>query len=415
MAVKYLVLANQKAAKLNAMDEAKTYFDEVMALLDALAETEENRQRRICLLVNQGIVFFLLFKFPEYYDLLTRYEATARGLDNPELLGAFYARLGQCEYSFGHYDRAIHTLTKAIKLSKEAGSLEDLEYAYMFLIASHFDLSDYDQVFSLKEDALPIFEQKFDPRWYVYILSLTSRACSYLCRWDESAEIGKNALSVAEEYSDNSLITFASWNLSINYGWEVDIVRAIEYGELALEKAQTHGDMAWAQRSLGWALCRAGKHKKGIELLVNVLPTFGAGQFLSGETDLLCFLGEGYFLTGDEYKARQTLEEGLEIASRCGARYYIGFANRLLGEISLRNEPFQATTYLQRSIAILEEIKAENELALAYKVYAQLLKQKQQIAETRVYLSKALEIFERLSTLLEIEKVREILAELPEA
>ena len=254
-----------------------------------------------------------------------------------------------------------------------------------------------------------------DSRWYVYILSLTSRACSSLGRWDEAAEIGKKALSVAEEYSDNSLITFASWNLSINYGWEVDIVRAIEYGELALEKAQTHGDMAWAQRSLGWALCRAGKHKKGIELLVNVLPTFGAGQFLSGETDLLCFLGEGYFLTGDEYKARQTLEEGLEIASRCGARYYIGFANRLLGEISLRNEPFQATTYLQRSIAILEEIKAENELALAYKVYAQLLKQKQQIAETRVYLSKALEIFERLSTLLEIEKVREILAELPEA
>ena len=184
---------------------------------------------------------------------------------------------------------------------------------------------------------------------------------------------------------------------------------------MAIEKAQEKADIAWAQRSLGWALCRAGKHKKGIELLVNVLPTFGAGQFLSGETDLLCFLGEGYFLTGDEYKARQTLEEGLEIASRCGARYYIGFANRLLGEISLRNEPFQATTYLQRSIAILEEIKAENELALAYKVYAQLLKQKQQIAETRVYLSKALEIFERLSTLLEIEKVREILAELPEA
>jgi tetratricopeptide (TPR) repeat protein len=397
------------------MEEAKTYFDEVSALLDALPETEENRQRRICLLVNQGIVFFLLFKFPEYYDLLTRYEATARGLGNPELLGAFYARLGQCEYSFGHYDRAIQTLTKAIKLCKEAGNLEDLGYAYGFLVTIHFDLSDYDKIFSSKEDALLIFEQKFDPRWYVHILSIASRACSSLGRWAEAAKIGKKALSVAEEYSDNSLITFASWNISINYGWEFDIVRAIEYGELAIEKAQTHGDMAWAQRSLGWALCRAGKHKKGIELLVNVLPTFGAGQFLSGETDLLCFLGEGYFLDGDEHKARQTLETGLEIASRCGARYYIGFANRLLGEISLRNEPFQATTHLQRSIAIFEEIKAENELALAYKVYARLMEGKHQIAEARVYLSKALKIFERLGTLLEIEKVREILAELPEA
>jgi tetratricopeptide (TPR) repeat protein len=414
-AVQYLDLANQKAARLYAMEEAKTYFDEVMAILDALPETEENRQLRIFLLVNQGIVFFLLFKPPEYYDLLTRYEPIARGLGNPKLLGAFYTRLGQCEYSFGHYDRAIQTLTKAIKLSKEAGNLEDLGYAYGFLVTIHFDLSDYDKIFSSKEDAFLIFEQKFDPRWYVHILSIASRACSSLGRWAEAAKIGKKALSVAEEYSDNSLITFASFNISINYGWEFDIVRAIEYGELAIEKAQTHGDMAWAQRSLGWALCRAEKHKKGIELLVNVLPTFGVGQYLSGETDLLCFLGEGYFLAGDEHKARQTLEKGLEIASRCGARYYIGFANRLLGEISLRNDPFQATAHLQRSIAIFKEIKAENELALAYKVYARLMEKKHQIAKARVYLSKALKIFERLGTLLEIEKVREILTELPEA
>jgi tetratricopeptide (TPR) repeat protein len=330
------------------------------------------------------------------------------------LLGAFYARLGQCEYSIGHYDQAIHTLTKAIKLCKEAGNLEDLGYAYGFLVTIHLDLSDYDKIFSSKEDALLIFEQKFDPRWYVHTLSIASRACSSLGRWAEAAKIGKKALSVAEEYTDNSLITFASWNISINYGWEFDIVRAIEYGELAIEKAQTHGDMAWAQRSLGWALCRAGKHKKGIELLVNVLPTFGAGQFLSGETDLLCFLGEGYCLAGDEYKAKKTLEKGLGIASRCGARYYIGFANRHLGEMSLRNEPFQATTHFQRSIAILEEIKAENELAMAYAGYGRLLKKQNEIARAREYLTKALEIFERLRTPIEPEKIRGILAELPE-
>jgi class 3 adenylate cyclase/ribosomal protein L40E len=56
-AVKYLDLANQKANKLNAMVEAKAYFDEAMDLLDALSETEENQHRRISLLVNQSIVF----------------------------------------------------------------------------------------------------------------------------------------------------------------------------------------------------------------------------------------------------------------------------------------------------------------------------------------------------------------------
>ena len=184
---------------------------------------------------------------------------------------------------------------------------------------------------------------------------------------------------------------------------------------MAIEKAQTHADIAWAQRSLGWAWCRAGKPKKGIELLINVLPNFRTGHLLSGETDLLCFLGEGYWLAGDESKAKQTLEEGLGIANRCGTSYYIGFANRLLGEISLRTEPSQAATQLQCSIAILEGIKAENELALAYKGYGRLLKQKHQIAEARGYLAMALEIFERLGTQLEPERVRKELIGLPEA
>jgi tetratricopeptide (TPR) repeat protein len=130
--------------------------------------------------------------------------------------------------------------------------------------------------------------------------------------------------------------------------------------------------------------------------------------------NLLCYLGEGCWLAGDEYKAKKTLEEGLEIASNCGTRYYIGFANRLLGEMSLRNEPFQAKTHFQGSIAILEEIKAQNELALAYKGYGRLLKQKHRIAEARSYLTKALDIFEQLGTLLEPDRVEEELDELPE-
>jgi len=141
-AVEYLDLANQKAIRVNAMEEAKAYFDEAMALLDTLPETEENRQRRISLLVNQGIVFFLLFKHPEYYDLLTRYEPTARGLRNPELLGALYARLGHCGYSFGNYDQGIQTLTRATELAEASGNVEEAGYAYVFRELCHLDRGD---------------------------------------------------------------------------------------------------------------------------------------------------------------------------------------------------------------------------------------------------------------------------------
>jgi tetratricopeptide (TPR) repeat protein len=86
-----------------------------------------------------------------------------------------------------------------------------------------------------------------------------------------------------------------------------------------------------------------------------------------------------------------------------------------LGEINLKSDLVQAAAHFEKSIAVLQEIKAENELALAYVSYGRLHKQQSQIAQAREYLMKALEIFERLGTLLEPNKVREILAELPEA
>jgi tetratricopeptide (TPR) repeat protein len=128
-----------------------------------------------------------------------------------------------------------------------------------------------------------------------------------------------------------------------------------------------------------------------------------------------CILGAGYWLAGEDDKARQTLEEALEIADRCGARYYLGWAQRLLGEIALKTNLARAAAHFEKSIAVLQKIKAENELALAYAGYGRLYKQKGQIAKAREYLTKALKIFERLGTLIEPEKVREVLVELLEA
>jgi tetratricopeptide (TPR) repeat protein len=414
-AVKYLDLANQKAAKLNAMEEAKAYFDEAMELLDALPETEKNRQRRISLLANQGIVFFLLFKSPEYYDLLTRYEPMARGIGNPELLGAFCGRLGHCHHLFGHYDQAIQTLTKAAELCQEAGNAEDAGHAYVFWEWSHLDRGDYERVLALKEDVLRMMDQQFNLRWHTYALCAASRAYACLGRWDEAVEEGKKALSVAEEFSDNSLISFVVWNLSIAYTWKGDLARAVECGELAVQKAPTPGDKAWAQRALGWAWCRSGETTRGIELLTTVLPIFRAGRFIPSEIPLTCFLGEGYWLAGEDDKARQTLEKGLEMAERYGIRYELGFAHRLLGEIALETNLAQAAPHFEKSIAVFREIKAENELALAYAGHGRLHKKQGQVAQAREYLTKALEIFERLGTLIEPDKVREELAGLPEA
>jgi class 3 adenylate cyclase/tetratricopeptide (TPR) repeat protein len=412
-AVQYLDLANQKAIRLNAMEEAKAYFDEAMAHLDTLPETEENRQRRISLLVNQADAFFLLFMTPEYYNLLTHYEPMAIDLGNQALLGALYSRMGNCDFGFGHFDQGIKTLTKAAELCEAAGNVDDAGYAYAWLGWNHLYRGHYDQVLAAKEKLLRMMEQRFNPRWYVRGLCGASRACICLGRWDDAVEEAEKALKVAEESADHGLVGFAAWTLSMAYTWKGDLGRGVKYGELALQKASTPADKAWAGRGLGLALCRAGEGNRGIELLAAALAIVRSSPHMPTEIPSACFLGAGYCLAGEDDKAGQTLEEALKIADRCGARYYLGWVQRLLGEIALKNDPDQAVSHFEKSIAVLQEIKAENELALAYAGYGRLHKQKGQIAHAREYLTKALEIFERLGTLIEPDKVRKELAELP--
>jgi len=419
-AVEYMSLSSQKAANLHAMEEAKEYFDETMKLLDTMPETEMNRQRRISLLLNQWLVFFLLLKLPEYYDLLARYESWVIEMGDPKLLGVYYVRRGNCEWSFGNFNQAIQTLTKGAELCEASGSIEDAGYAYLLVEWSHLYNGDYDLAIALKEDALRRIRPRTHPRWYIWAVCGASWAYSKLGRWDEAVDAGLEALRVAEDLSDNSLIAFSGWIISLPYTLKCDLTQAVEYGEMAVQKAPTLADKVWAQGPLARALFRAGEQKKGIEILATTVSILQSGRFMPAALPHTTWLGEGYCLAGEYDKARKTLEEFLEVAEQCGARYYLGSTYRLLGEISLKTNPAQieeplAAPHFEKSIALLREIKAENELALAYGGYGRLCKQLGSIAKAREYLNKALEILDRLGTLIEPEKVRKELAELHES
>ncbi len=413
-AVQYLNLANQKAANINAIEAAKAYFDEAMALLDTLPDTEKNKELRITLLLNQAYVFELLWEYPKYHELMRSYEAVAVELENRDLTGKFYARLGHCDFWTGKLDKTIQASTKAIELFDATGNFENAVYAYANLVLSYWYLGDYSLALNHGEKVIGMLDSAYDPVRYVWTISEISLVYSCLGHWDRAVEYGQKALSIAEEYSNNSLISFSAWAISVAYNRKGDLARAVEYGNLSFEKAPTPSDRILSQGFLGWALCRAGELSKGIDLLNQALQMYQVARFVPSEIMVRTYLGEGYLLAEEFEKSQQMLEEVLNIAELSKMRYYIGGAQRLLGEIALKTNLAQAGTRFEESIATLNEIKAENELALAYAGYGRHHKEKGQIAKAREYLSKALEIFERLGTLIEPEKVREILAELHE-
>ena len=109
-------------------------------------------------------------------------------------------------------------------------------------------------------------------------------------------------------------------------------------------------------------------------------------------------------------EATRMIESAIELAETCGMQFFIGWGNRLLGEIALQTDSDRAPIYLEKSIAVLSEIKAKNERAFTLAAYGRFYKRQGEEEKARQYLTEALGTFERLKTPSEADKVKAELA-----
>ncbi len=244
---------------------------------------------------------------------------------------------------------------------------------------------------------------------------VTSSALSALGRWDESIEEGQAALSVAQEFSDNLKIAFSAYCLGFVYIFKGDLGRAVECAKLSREKALTPMSESMSQVALGLAESRAGEPEKWIEPLSSIVEMVRFGQYVPIQISVTQCLCEAFCLTGKYDRAKEVLKDYVDLTERYRAKWFLGFAHRLLGEVALKTNPGEAPPHFDKAISFFRETKGEHEHALAYSGMGRYHKQQGNVEQAREYLTKALEIFERLGTLIEPDKVREELGELAEA
>lgn len=416
-ALYYLNMAIHKAFGLSAMEEAMSYYEQAMALLDTLPETDENLERRITLLVNQWAAYEMLLKFGEYYELLKRYEPAAVRMKNQGLLGVLYARMGHCEWWFGHNRQSIQSLERGLELCEAAGNVEGIAYACMQLQWNYWTVGQYDRVIELKPRVMGIMDQFFNLRLYAWSVTPVVLSYAFMGQWKKGIHEGNAAVVAGEKYEDKSIISFAEWNLGVLYNHQCDFVRALKHAERAVQVAPTPADKVFAQPVLAWALVFSGKAQEAIEMLTELLAAYESIG-LKLET-ILCFLyrNEGYLESGQYENAEESARECCRMAESGDFRMHHPWALIQLGEVYLNTNPDQiadplASPYFDKAIGICREIKAENHLARAYAGYGRFHKQRGETEKAREYLEKALEIFERLGTLVWPDTLRKELFEL---
>ena len=363
-AVEYLDLSNQKAIKAATWEDAKAYFDQALRLLDTMPDSTANRKRRIYLLINQAYLFVVCLQMTQYRELLKRYAHLVEEIGKPEYLGPFRACMAYTECWLGRFDRAIELADEALNLCRGAGFAETTEDAYWALVLSHFHKGDFELAISLKDDFLREMEKEPQVTTsLVFILCGASWSLWFLGRWDDAVRQAEEALRFAEKSFDPEHISFATWTLSEAYCAKGDLDRAIHYGEMAVEGINAPYSKAFAQVPLGWALCRAGKTSRGLDLMTPLFQMSKSDQFHLYECYAGAWLAEGYLLAGEYEKARETSERIIELATRIGAKPWLAWCHRILGEVALKTEKNQAASSFEKAISLFREMKAENEMA----------------------------------------------------
>jgi class 3 adenylate cyclase/DNA-binding SARP family transcriptional activator len=413
-AADYLELANRKASAQHAMEEALGYFYEALGILEGLPDSEDNRRRRLTLVLDQTGGFHYLHRHVEYYELLLRHEPLALELNDSGLLGAFYGRLARRQMVFGEYERGRETASRALELCERSGNPENAAYACNDVQWAHMLLGAYGPAHRYAERALDHLAVSFDPMAYMYAHAGAALTYMMAGRWEAALHEVDEAVATGTERSDAGMVSFCNAIGALICVEKRDWATALDYGNAAKETAPTVYFRGFAFGFSAPALCHTGAVDDGLPALEQIVPMAKEARHEMAWGFLAPQLADAYVTAGDYAQAHQLLLDIRRAAARSGANFLLGSTERRLGEVALaQGDAAEAMRRLEAAIETLQTSGSENELGLALGALARAkLLTGNDLAATAI-VQDALAILDRLGTLEEPDRLRHELAPKP--
>jgi len=412
-AAHYLILANRKAAQRNAMQEAIGYFYEALRVLEALPDTKENRQRRLRLVFDQTGEFHFLHRHQEYYDLILRHQTLSLEVNDSELLGAFYARLGHRQWTSGQIAESVPTLEHAVELCESCGNLHDAAGAYAILAWAHLLTGNTDLVPFYRDKALEKIQESFHPVWYSFARGAAVLSYAWSGRWEDAINEGELAIAEGRARSDSAIVSFSAGWVAHAYMHKRDWRRAQEYADASFREAPTGYFQGFPQASLARIACETGEVQRGIETLAQIEQMAYASGHRPAWGVFLAMLSEGYIIAQDWEQASGILKKLNVLASQTPHSFFSVLSSRLLGEVACaEGQRREAAIRFQYAIDAARTSGLMNELGLALAAFGSLRQACGDTSAARTLLSEALNVLEHAGTLEMPQRIRERLLEL---
>jgi len=367
-AVHYLRQAGLQAAARSAPQEARRLFDQALAALGALPQSQSNLEQAFDIRLELRNMLAQLGEARRVRERLSEAMSLAELLNDDRRRGRVTGHMTNAHALLGELDEAVESGTRALEIARRLGDSRLQIMTTTQLEQAHFYRSDYERVVELATFNLAtapgdaVHERPgittpvaiYDRYWLV-------RSLIELGRFIEAAPHAASVLRLAEP--THPAYTFGQAHLTAGwlhlYKGDWDEARAlIEHGVAAYRAGHVVLSLPHAIASSAWVLAQLSEHTEALTRLQEgqqTLESNAAMGLVDNHGGDYHWLGRAALLIGRLDEARSMADRALEYSpSHAG---FAAHALHLLGDIATHPERFDADnaeTHYRQALALAE-------------------------------------------------------------
>jgi predicted ATPase len=363
--------ANAKAAEL---------FAKALRLLEQCDHVDEHLRLKV--LHDHGDVLHALGRNEQahqaFREMLTR--AWRLGLRSKG--GAAHSRIGRIYRETGRFDQASRHLTAALSLFGQAQDERGIASTLDDIGKLHWLGGDYALALEYTARGLTMRRKLGDPRSLALSLNNLGLVQQESGNFQAALDAFEQALVIRREIGDLVGMSSTLNQLGTIAQETKDDRKAAGLFEQAYDVARETGDrnrVALILTNMGEVYNRLGDSAKALSLLNQAEELAdGLGDKLGlAETERA--LGKAHLARREYAKARECSERAVELFREAESKVALGVALRSLAEVVVASAAgpaglAEAQAYLKQSIAVLEKVKNQVELARSWRSYAEVLR-----------------------------------------
>jgi class 3 adenylate cyclase/tetratricopeptide (TPR) repeat protein len=416
-AVEYALLAGDRAARLYANAEAKTYYEQALRMARTLPVSPEAQRAEIDATLKLATVGVTREDMQrDQANLQTARALSTQLQDQPRLAQVLYW-LGRIEYVLGDPHAAIAYAEQSLTIAEAVGDDALAASPVNLMGRARAQLSEFPQAASLMERSVEQMGRLGIKTEEATIAAYAGWVLGQLGDFESAFRSVDRGFRLAREirnpFAEAAVLFFRGTTSGLRGEWGpaiTDLEESRRIADRTGDLFRVYITKAWE----GWARTGGGDPGRGRVLLEASLVL--AGQ-IGTKLQLSCAkanLAACLLALGELEAVSGLCQEAIRLAEEAGDQLGKALAHRSLAEASLcldPSDPQKAEHAVLEAIRLLQEISARPELARSYASYGRLLKIRGEREKAKEQLVKAIGMFREMGMVWDLARGEQTLRE----